>query len=103
SGTTEEGEIDGEENDDQARWRQRLCRSRPAEPGAGPAQGTTLAANLQDREGARAYAGASGRRAWHQAAACLGADAKPRRQFLGRTADGVFDRARAGRADYGEA
>jgi hypothetical protein len=32
-----------------------------------------------------------------------GADAQPRRQFLGRAADGISDRARAGRADHGEA
>ena len=38
-----------------------------------------------------------------QAAACLGADAQPRRQFLGRAAVRVFDGARAGRADHGEA
>jgi len=31
------------------------------------------------------------------------ADAQPRRQFLSRAADGIFDRARAGRGDYGEA
>ena len=30
-------------------------------------------------------------------------DAQPRRQFLGRAADGIPDRARAGRADHGEA
>lgn len=31
------------------------------------------------------------------------ADAQPCRQFLGRAADRVPDRARAGRADHGEA
>jgi hypothetical protein len=30
-------------------------------------------------------------------------DAQPRRQFLGRAADGIFDGARAGREDHGEA
>jgi hypothetical protein len=38
-----------------------------------------------------------------ESGARLGADAQPRRQFFGRAADGIFDRARAGRADHGEA
>ena len=44
----------------------------------------------------------AGERARHQAAECLGADAQPCRQFFGRAADGIFDRARAGREDYGK-
>jgi hypothetical protein len=31
------------------------------------------------------------------------ADAQPRRQFFGRAADGISDRARAGRAHHGQA
>lgn len=37
------------------------------------------------------------------AAARLGADAQPCRQLLGRAADGIPHRARAGREDRGEA